>query len=87
MVKFVLFYEQTCLFYTENNNGKTKYIKMWTLIESGKIYIGSAVNLSGRVYKYFSPSELKRAHNYIYRTLLFHEHSSFSLAILEYIDI
>lgn len=62
-------------------------IYLWTHVGSGKIYIGSAFDLSDRLKRYFSPSELKRVDNYICRALLDHTHSAFSLAILEYIDI
>jgi len=69
-----------------DNKGKAGIYK-WTHKESGKIYIGSAVDLSRRLSKYFSSSELKRADNYISRAIISHTHSAFSLSILEYIDI
>jgi len=69
-----------------DNKGKTG-IYLWTHKESGKIYVGSAVDLSNRLSKYFSPLDLKRIDNYISRALLHHTHSAFSLSILEYIDI
>jgi len=62
-------------------------IYQWTHIESGKIYIGSAVNLSRRLNDYYSPSKLKRANSYICNALICHTHSTFSLSIIEYIDI
>lgn len=62
-------------------------IYLWTHKESGKKYIGSAVDLSKRLSRYYSPSELKRVDNYISKALLDHTHSVFSLAIIEYIDI
>lgn len=52
-----------------------------------KRYIGSAVDLSKRLKSYYSPSHLKRVDNYICRALLLHGYSSFSLTILEFIDI
>jgi hypothetical protein len=62
-------------------------IYKWTHIESGKIYIGSAIDLSKRLIKYYSFSKLKRVDNYICKALLNHTHSAFSLVILELIDI
>lgn len=69
-----------------DNRGKTG-IYMWTHNLSGKIYIGSAIDLSQRLSTYFSVSSLKRDDNYICRALLNHTHSAFSLSILKYIDI
>ena len=69
-----------------DNKGKAG-IYQWTHIESGKIYIGSAIDLSKRLNRYYSCLELKRVDNYICRALLDHTHSAFSLAILEFIDI
>lgn len=69
-----------------NNKGRTG-IYLWTHVESGKIYLSSAFELSDRLRRYFSTSELKRGDNYIYRALISHTHSTFSLAILEYINI
>ena len=69
-----------------NNKGRAG-IYMWTHLESGRIYVGSAFDLSKRLKNYYSPTYLKWADNYISRALLFHTHSAFSLSILEYIDI
>lgn len=69
-----------------DNKGKAA-IYMWTHIESGKRYIGSAVDLYNRLKYYFSPLGLKRANNYISRAIISHKHSAFSLSIIEYIDI
>ena len=60
---------------------------MWTHKESGKRYVGSAVNLSDRMYQYFSLSWLKQVDSYISRAIIFHTHSAFSLSILEYVDV
>ena len=68
------------------NKGKTG-IYLWTHKESGKLYVGSAVDLSRRLKDYYSPSNLKRRDNYIARALISHGHTAFSLTILEYIDI
>jgi group I intron endonuclease len=62
-------------------------IYMWTHKESGKLYVGSAVDLSKRISKYYSSLYLKRADNYISKALILHSYSAFSLSILEYIDI
>jgi group I intron endonuclease len=63
-------------------------IYKWTHLESGKNYIGSAVNLSLRLRDYFNKSFLNRNKNmYIYNALLHHGYSAFSLTILEYINI
>ena len=69
-----------------SNKGKTG-IYMWTHIETGRIYIGSAFDLSIRLSRYFSHSELKRVNNYISRAIIHHTHFAFSLSILEFIDI
>jgi len=63
-------------------------IYQWTHIESGKIYIGSAFDLSKRLKNYFNKSYLNRSKTiYIYNAILAHGHSAFTLFILEYIDI
>jgi len=69
-----------------DNKGKTG-IYMWIHKESGKRYVGSALELSKRLKFYYSLPELKRVNNYISRALLHHTHSAFSLTILEIIDI
>lgn len=69
-----------------DNKGRAG-IYMWTHIESGRIYIGSAIDLSKRLISYYSPAYLKLTDNYISRALTLHTHSAFSLSILEYIDI
>jgi group I intron endonuclease len=52
------------------------------------MYIGSAVDLSKRLKKYFSKAYISKTKNsHIYNALLHHSYSSFNLAILEYIDI
>jgi group I intron endonuclease len=62
-------------------------IYMFTHKESGKKYIGSAIDLSKRLKNYFNPSFLDRnKYMYISRDLLFHEYSAFSLTILEYVN-
>jgi len=68
------------------NKGKAG-IYQWKHNESNKIYIGSAVDLSKRLIKYYSPYGLKETNNYICRALILHGYSAFSLSIVEYIDI
>src|SRR5690242_16413417 len=64
-----------------DNKGKTG-VYQWKHNESGKIYIGSAGNLSKRLSLYFSPNFLERFKSmYIYNALLHHGHSAFSLSI------
>lgn len=71
----------------KDNKGKAG-IYLWTHLESGKIYVGSAVDLSKRLKDYFSKSHLERSKTmYINNALLHHGYSAFSLTILEYIDI
>jgi len=55
---------------------------LWTIIETGKRYVGSTVNLSNQLEFYFSSLTLKRVNNYISRALINHGHPVFSLAIL-----
>jgi len=63
-------------------------IYQWKHNESGKTYIGSAFDLSKRLKQYYSKPRLNRNKNqYFSKALLLHKHSSFSLAIIEYIDI
>jgi group I intron endonuclease len=69
------------------NKGKAG-IYQWIHKESGKSYIGSAVDLSNRFRKYFSKSYLNNNKSmYINNALLHHGYSAFSLSILEYLDI
>jgi group I intron endonuclease len=70
----------------KDNKGKSG-IYQWSHLESGKIYIGSAVDLSKRLMYYYSKSFLNRDKNmYICNALISHTHSAFSISILEYID-
>jgi len=71
---------------SENKNKAGIY--QWIHKESGKIYIGSAVDLYKRLRQYYSISRLNRNKNqYISNALLSHGYSAFSLSILEYINI
>jgi len=63
-------------------------VYMWTHIESGKKYVGSAVDISKRMYYYYSIRYLTRYKtSHINNALLVHGYSAFSLTIFEYIDI
>ncbi|BDC33840.1 hypothetical protein EMPS_mp27 (mitochondrion) [Entomortierella parvispora] len=62
-------------------------IYLWILKDSGKMYVGSAVDLSLKLKDYYSPLNLIRRDTYIFRAIISHGHSAFSLSILEYIDI
>ncbi len=63
-------------------------IYLWTHKESGKKYVGSAVNLSKRLRNYFFKSYLETNNTmYIYKALLYHGYSAFTLTIYENIDI
>lgn len=69
------------------NKGKTG-IYLWFHLESGKIYIGSAVDLAKRLSRYYSKGHLQRNKTMrICNALLLHTHSAFSLYILEILDI
>jgi group I intron endonuclease len=68
------------------NKGKAA-IYQWTHIESGKRYVGSAVDLEKRLLNYFNGKYLENSSMYIYRALILHGYGAFSLTILEYIDI
>jgi len=70
-----------------SENKEKAGIYLWTHKETGKMYVGSAVDLSRRLKDYYSPLKLKKWNNYISRALISHTHSTFSLTILEYIDI
>src|SRR5205085_4259992 len=63
---------------------------MWKNLIYDKQYIGSAIDLSKRLEKYFSTAymenELNRGNSHIYRALLKNGYSNFSLTILEYCE-
>ena len=69
-----------------DNKGKTG-INMWTHKASGKKYIGSSLNISQRLVKYFSKScllrETERNKSAIYRAILKYGLSGFSFEIIE----
>lgn len=70
-----------------DNKGKAG-IYMWIHNESGKRYVGSAVDLEKRMSCYFSSAYLERFKSmYICNALRLHGYSAFSLSILVYVDI
>lgn len=70
---------------TENKDRTGIY--KWEHKESGRIYVGSAINLSKRFSVYFSKGYLEKNKSYINSAILLHGYSAFSLSILEYIHI
>jgi hypothetical protein len=69
-----------------DNKGRTG-VYMWVHKSSGKIYVGSAFNLSRRFTEYYSSYNLKRNKSmYICNTLGAYGHSEFSLIVIEYIN-
>jgi len=70
-------------------NRKKSGVYRWTHRESGKIYIGSSVNIGQRFVSYFSYSWVASQAKYsiICRSLLRYGYSEFSLDILEYCNI
>jgi len=73
-----------------NDNKNKSGIYMWKNINNGKQYIGSAVNLSERLWFYYSfkaiENLLKRSKSHICSALLIDGHPNFSLIILEYCE-
>ena len=73
----------------KENKGKSG-VYCWTNKLDGKRYVGSSVNLSQRLYRYYDLNflniQLKKANSYIYRALLKYGYSKFKLEILEYCD-
>jgi len=73
-------------------NKKKSGIYMWKNKLNGKIYVGSGVDLSRRLSKYYLPSFMqaqlaKGGKSAIYSAILKHGYQDFSLYILEYCDI
>lgn len=91
-----LFCNLSIIIYTNAETDKSRILSdnkglagiyKFTHKESGKFYIGSAVDLSKRLMSYYSLSHLKRADTHITRALLLHGYEAFSLSILKYINI
>ena len=61
-------------------------IYRWINNENGKSYIGSSVNLSARLYRYFSLAHIivQSKHSIICKSLVKYGYASFSFEILEY---
>jgi len=68
-----------------DNKGKAG-IYRWINKENGKTYVGSAINLSTRLYVYYSLKRLINSKMAIYHALLKYGYSGFSLEILEYCE-
>lgn len=69
-----------------DNRNKTGVYR-WTNKINGNTYIGSSVNLSVRMYTYYSLRSLAKSNRPIDRALLKYGFSNFTLDILEYTDI
>jgi hypothetical protein len=67
------------------DNFRKSRIYQWTHFNLVK-YVSSAMDLTKRLYKYYSISILTNK-SYMYSVILLHGYSSFSLTISEYIDI
>lgn len=80
--------QNKCLIYKENREKSGIY--RWVNLTTGESYVGSAADLTHRLYNYFSPNtlkrELKRNRSLIYSSILKYGYSNFSLDILEYCD-
>lgn len=68
----------------ENQNKKVVY--RWVNNINHKTYIGSSVNFSVRLYKYFSLKNLAKSKTPIHNALLKYGLENFSLEILEYCE-
>jgi group I intron endonuclease len=66
----------------KDNKGRTG-IYRWVHLKTGRSYIGSAIDLSRRLSKYYQLSQLIKDNMIIYKALLKHGYSAFSLEILE----
>lgn len=74
----------------EENRGKSG-IYYWKNKITGKLYVGSAVNLTRRLNEYFNPKALEKSlltkNSKIYSSLLKNGYENFSLGILEYCEL
>ncbi len=79
-------YNNKKIIYEENRKKSGVYYFLNYI--TGKMYIGSSINLTYRIYKYFSVSCLKGAllkHNsLIYKSLLKYGYNHFEFGILKY---
>lgn len=69
-----------------NDNRGLSCVYRWINKVNGKLYIGSSMDLSVRMYKYYSLAYLAQSNRAIDRALLKYGFSQFSLEILEYCD-
>jgi len=69
-----------------NDNKEKSGVYCWTKIESGKMYVGSSVDLYRRFIQYYNIKYITRTakSSLICRALLKHGYSKFKLEILEY---
>lgn len=76
------------IIYKENKNKSGIY--RWNNLVTGDSYVGSALNLTNRLSKYFSPIFLKinilRSKNIINNSLLKYGYNKFSVDIIEYCE-
>jgi len=69
-------------------NKKKSGIYIWINLLNGKVYIGSALNISKRFSQYSNLNYLKRTTSMpICRALLKHGYENFSFSILEYCEV
>nr|UYL26217.1 GIY-YIG endonuclease [Cordyceps militaris] len=67
------------------NNKNKSGIYCWINNINNKIYIGSSINLTNRLYKYYNVNLLSTRRTSIYNALLKYGYDNFSFVILEYI--
>ncbi len=67
------------------DNRNLSGIYRWVNNISGKVYVGSAINLSKRLIRYYHKSELLRNKQSIFKALAKYGHEIFTLEILEYV--
>jgi len=91
-IKPILYYKNIekdkSLIYNQNRNKSGIYC--WNNVITGKFYIGSAVNLTQRLKKYFSTKilikSLLKSRSLINSSLLKYGYKNFELQIIEYCD-
>jgi hypothetical protein len=69
----------------KDNKGKAG-IYRWINKKNAKTYIGSAVNLTRRLYLYYNLEHISKSNMTIYKALLKYGYSNFQLEILEYCE-
>nr|YP_010233341.1 NADH dehydrogenase subunit 4 [Auricularia heimuer]QSX43106.1 NADH dehydrogenase subunit 4 [Auricularia heimuer] len=84
-VKFYTNADTQKLLIIKENAGKSGVYR-WVNQVNGKTYIGSSVNLSTRFRQYYNIKYLLQYKMPIYKALLKHGHSNFSLEVLEYCE-